>query len=227
MDGQIQEGLFGTQSGAETATPEALPAPTKSEQRSPGDVPPGGIITTGAGYLRRTRPDTYHHRWSKVPVGPVAAQELSKGLTERDHLILFMAEQSRVLTIEQVERAFFTRPITARKRIRLLRERRFLASPEVDHRVLSAAVGHRAGTHNAPLVLDWNGKYLLEHLHYDLRSWDPATVAQVNSQFGHTLGVSEVWSYITAAARATHERVPQLGASTKQAAAGDAKDVGD
>ena len=227
MDGQIQKGLHTTQSGAETVAPEALPAPTKSEQGRPGVVPPGGIITTGAGYLRRTRPDTYHHRWSKVPVGPVAAQELSKGLTERDHLILLMAEQSRVLTIEQVERAFFTRHITARKRIRLLRERRFLATPEVDHRVLSAAVGRRAGTHNAPLVLDWNGKYLLEHLHYDLRSWDPATVAQVNSQFGHTLGVSEVWSYIAAAARATHERVPQVGAAIKQATARDAGDAGD
>lgn len=36
--------------------------------------------------------------------------------------------------------------------------------------------------------------------------WNPATVAQVNSRLGHTLGVSEVWSYIMTAARATYER---------------------
>jgi hypothetical protein len=36
--------------------------------------------------------------------------------------------------------------------------------------------------------------------------WDPSTVAQVNSRLGHTLGISEVWSYVMAAARATYER---------------------
>jgi hypothetical protein len=177
---------------------------TDGKQGPSWNVPPGGIVTTGAGYLRRTRPDTYHHRWSRVPVGPVAAQELSKGLNERDHLILVFAEHLKVVTVEQLSRVFFDSTVTARNRIRLLRERRFLASPEVDHHVVSAAVGHRAGSHNAPLVLDWNGKYLLERLHYDLRTWDPATVAQVSSQFGHTLCVSELWSYMVAAARATH-----------------------
>jgi Replication-relaxation len=209
----IREAGYGIQNGIETAAPESLPAPAESEQRRTWDVPPGGIITNGAGRLRRRRPDTYHHAWSAVPVGPVSARKLSKGLNERDYLILLMAERSHVVTTEQIARAFFDSPVTARKRIRLLRERRFLATPEVDHRAVSAAVGHRGGAHNAPLVLDWNGKYLLEHLSYNLRTWDPATVAQANSRFGHTLGVSEVWSYIVAAARATHERVSQSGAS--------------
>ncbi len=182
-----------------------LHTPANNEGRALWEVPPGGIITSGNGYLRRSRPDTYHHKWSKVPVGPVAAQELSKGLDERDFRILVMTEQMRVVTTEQIARAFFDSPVTARKRVRSLRERRFLASPEVDHQVLGAAVGHRAGIHNAPLVLDWNGKYLLEHQHHDLRTWNPATTAQVNSQFGHTLGVSELWSYMVAAARASNE----------------------
>ena len=168
------------------------------------DVPPGGIVADGAGHLRRRRPDTYHHPWSTVPVGPKSAVQLGRGLDERDHLIMLMAERAHVITTEQVARAFFNSPVTARKRIRLLRERRFLATPEVDHRMVSRAVGHRGGTHNAPLILDWNGKYLLEHQGHELRAWDPATVAQVNSRFEHTLGVSEVWSYVVAAARVTH-----------------------
>jgi hypothetical protein len=182
------------------------------KQRRRWDVPPGGIITDGGGRLRRNRPDTYHHPWSAVPVGPVvSAQKLSKGLNERDHLILLMAERAHVITTEQVARVFFDSPVTARKRIRLLRERRFLATPEVDYRVVSAAVGHRDGMHNAPLVLDWNGKYLLEHLGYQVDNWNAATVAQANIRFGHTLAVSEVWSYVAATARASHTTPAEAG----------------
>ena len=175
------------------------------------DVPPGGVVTDGAGHLRVRRPDTYHHLWSAVPVGPRAALQMSIGLHERDFLIMLMAERAHTITTEQVARAFFDSLVTARKRMRVLRGRRFLATPEVDHRVVSSAVGHRGDTHNAPLVLDWNGKYLLEHLGYELRTWDPATVAQANSRFGHTLAVSEVWSYIVAAARATQVTVVVAG----------------
>jgi hypothetical protein len=202
MDRHMQEAEYGSQYTSEGSP---LQEPAKGEQRRTWDVPPGGIITDGAGRLRLHRPDTYHHPWSAVPVGSVAARKLSKGLNERDYLILLMAEKLQVITTEQVARVFFESHVTARKRIRLLRERRFLASPEVDHRIVSAAVGHRGGMHNASLVLDWNGKYLLEQVRYDLRTWDPATVAQANSRFGHTLGISEVWSFIAAAARATHD----------------------
>ncbi len=212
MDSQIQEPANSIRGDVESPALEAPSRSTKSrlrrEHRRKWNVPPGGVITTGAGYLSRHRRDTPHHQWSKVPVGPVAAQQLREGVDERDHLILLIAEQLGMVTTEQTERALFDSSVTARNHIRLLRGRRFLASPEVDHRMVSAAVGHRAGTHNAPLVLDWNGKYLLESLHYDLRTWNPSTVAQVNSQFGHTLGLSEVWSYVVAAARATHEPAP-------------------
>ena len=233
MDSELHEVVNGAQIDAESPALGASGGSAEGkhyrERRRNWNVPPGGVITTGAGYLSRYRRDTPHHQWSKVPVGPVAAQELSEGLDERDHLILLIAEQLGMVTTEQIERALFDSSVTARNHMRLLRGRRFLASPEVDHRMASAAVGHRAGTHNASLVLDWNGKYLLESLHYDLRTWDPSTVAQVNSQFGHTLGVSEVWSYIVAAARATHEPLPFRASSEhaqEQAGARDQLAVG-
>lgn len=209
METQTGEKMYGTRSGGESPRQ--------------WNVPPGGIITDGSGRLRRRRPDTYHHPWTAVPVGRISARRLSKELNERDHLIMLMAERLGVVTTEQIARAFFDSPVTARKRVRLLRERRFLATPEVDHRVVSAAIGHRGGTHNAPLVLDWNGKYLLEHLGYDLRTWNASTVAQANSRFGHTLAVSEVWSYVAAAARATYG--VRAGASTG-ASAGASKGAG-
>jgi hypothetical protein len=192
-DGEIDDEVDGTESDKKDG-----------KDLKKWDVPPGGVITNGAGYLTRDRRNTYHHEWSSVRVGPKSAGQLGKDLIERDHLILLMAERARTITTEQVARVFFNSHITARKRVRLLRERRFLVTPEADHGIVSAAVGHRGGTHNAPLVLDWNGKYLLEDQGYELRTWDPATVAQVNSRFGHTLAVSEVWSYVAAAARATH-----------------------
>ena len=141
------------------------------------------------------------HLPSRLGVGdgrPKSAGRLGRDLIERDHLIMLMAERARAITTEQVARVFFNSPVTARKRVRLLRARRFLVTPEADHGIVSAAVGRRGDTHNAPLVLDWNGKYLLQKLNYELRNWDPATVALVNSRFGHTLAVSEVWSYVAA-----------------------------
>lgn len=187
--------------------------PADNEQHRKWNIPPGGTITNGSGYLTRSRQDTYHNKWSQVPVGPIAVSALSKGLNERDHFILLIAEQLQVVTTEQIARAFFDSPVTARNRVRFLREKRFLASPEADHITVSAAVGRRDGIHNAPLVLDWNGKYLLEHMHYDLPTWNPATVAQVNNRFGHTLGVSELWSYMAAAARSTYDGIPELAAT--------------
>lgn len=41
---------------------------------------------------------------------------------------------------------------------------------------------------------------------YEITRWNPSTVAQVNTHFAHSLGVSEVWSYVMAAARSTYER---------------------
>jgi hypothetical protein len=184
-----------------TGTPPAIPG----EPEHIWVVPPGGIITTGAGYLRRERPDTFHHRWSEVAVGRKPAYMLSVGLGDRDLNIMSTAEQLRVVTLEQITRAYFDRNITARKRLRLLRQRRYLASPEVDHQVVSAAVGRRPNVNNAPFILDWNGKYLLEQEGYTLCTWNPATVAQVNGRFAHIVCVSEIWSYIMAMARASYE----------------------
>jgi hypothetical protein len=181
------------------------PATTPNKPEHTWVVPPGGIITTGAGYLRRDRPDTYHYRWSEVAVGRKPAYMLSVGLTERELHIMLIVEQLRVVTLEQITRVYFDSNITARKRLRLLRQRRYLASPEVDHHVVTAAVGRRPNMNNTPFILDWNGKYLLEQHDHILTTWNPATVAQVNGRFAHIVCVSEIWSYIMAMARASNE----------------------
>ena len=51
-----------------------------------------------------------------------------------------------------------------------------------------------------------SGEYADDGEQHEITRWNPATVAQVNSRFGHTLGVSEIWSYIMTAVRSTYER---------------------
>lgn len=218
MSVEVEASEFASENSA-TATPSARSKPECSTYASEGKaggaersrfVNPGGIITNGAGYLRRERPDTYHHKWSRIAVGRQPAFALSRGLYERELHIMSIAERLRIVTSEQITRAYFNSNTTAHKHLRKLRQRRYLASLEVGHQLITTAVGRRYAIKNTPLVLDWNGKYLLEQEEYRLKIWNPATVAQINGRFSHILCVSEIWSYIMALARASNETGGQL-----------------
>ena len=74
------------------------------------DIPPGGVITDGAGYLTRARTSTYHHDWESVTVDPKSAWRLGRDLIERDHLILLVAERTRAITTEQVAQSLLQHP---------------------------------------------------------------------------------------------------------------------
>jgi Replication-relaxation len=169
----------------------------------------GTSITDFDGYLLRERPG------SEVPVGPVAAALLSEGFPSRDIALLKAVEQLGIMTSEQLARSFFNSPRSAYNRLLLLAERRFLVRLGVDAAMVRSAVGHDVSHQgadnefprkNPAYILDWNGYYLLAvHHSYPVRNWRPATAAVITSRFGHTLGISEVWSYIVAAARATQD----------------------
>lgn len=172
----------------------------------------GSPITDHNGYLLRNRPG------SDVPVGPMEALLLSKGAGARELAILKATERLGVVTTEQVGRAFFNSPRSAYNRLLLLRYRRFLTRLGVDAATVRLAIpsphaGDRRSSMNPAYALDWNGYYLLTAHHgYRVDNWRAATAAAVTSRVGHDLGVSEVWSYLVAAARATQEMEMQ-GAS--------------
>lgn len=173
----------------------------------------GTSITGSNGYLLRARPG-----WD-VPVSPAAAMLLSQGLTDRDMHILKACEQLGVLTAEQAGRAFFNDPRSAYTRLRFLESRRFLAKLSVDRSMVYRATscGYQPAfspsspvtvqdRRNPVYILDWNGYYLLTRCYgYAARNWQPATVGVVNARVEHNLGICEAWSYIVAAARATHD----------------------
>jgi hypothetical protein len=129
--------------------------------------------------------------------------------------LLKAVEQLGVMTSEQLARAFFNSPRSAYNRLLLLVERRFLVRLGVDAATIQTAVGYQGSDQaagsarqrkNPAYVLDWNGYYLLSvHHNYPVSNWRPATAAVITSRFGHTLGISEIWSYLVAAARATHD----------------------
>ncbi len=156
----------------------------------------------------------------KVPVGPADALRLSTGLTSRDIAVLIYIEQLGMATTEQLARAFFNSSRSAYNRLRMLSERRFLARVAADPVTVRIATG--AGgklwdqndalqigeprTWNPAFSLGRNGYYLLTiHHGYRARNWQASAEGAVTSRFGHTIGVSEVWSYLVAAARATQE----------------------
>jgi hypothetical protein len=161
-------------------------------------------ITNHRGYLLRERPG------SNVPVGPTAAVQLSDGLTDREICALMFVEQLGMATPEQLARVFFKTTRSAYETLMPVVRRRFLANIGADLAQIRRALGHRPPPRSPAYILDWNGAYLLPAQHdYQLRNWRPSTVALITSRFGHNLGVSEVWSYLLAAARATHERNPE------------------
>lgn len=181
--------------------------PARRRRRLGAEI--GTSITDLDGYLLRERPG------SDVAVGPVAAALLSEGFPARDIALLKAVEQLGVMTSEQLARAFFNSPRSAYNRLLLLAERRFLVRLGVDAATIRTAVGYQ-GSHqvagsarprkNPAYALDWNGFYLLSaHHNYPVTNWRPATAAVITSRFGHTLGISEIWSYLVAAARATHD----------------------
>ncbi|MBF6611563.1 MAG: replication-relaxation family protein [Chloroflexi bacterium] len=157
-------------------------------------------ITDRRGYLLRQRPG------SSVAVGPAAALLLSDGLTDREIAAMKFVEQLGVVTAEQLARAFFNTTRSAYETLQPLVRRRFLANIGADPAQIRRAVGHRPPPRNPAYILDWNGAYHLStHHDYELRNWRPSTVALITSRFAHNLGISEVWSYLLAASRATHE----------------------
>ncbi|MEO5953849.1 MAG: hypothetical protein ABIQ44_15410, partial [Chloroflexia bacterium] len=65
---------------------------------------------------------------------------------------------------------------------------------------------HASPPRNPTYVLDWNGFYYLSrHSGRRLSNWHPSSVAHISSRFKHTLAVSEIWSYLGAMSRATHD----------------------
>jgi hypothetical protein len=84
--------------------------------------------------------------------------------------------------------------------------KRFLVNAGVDPLTVRRAVGHLSPQRNPIYALDWNGAYLLAYEHnYALPNWRATTAALITARLGHDLGVSEVWSYLLAAARASQE----------------------
>ncbi len=188
---------------------EATQGPQAKRRRRSVCVDIGSPITDHNGYLLRNRPG------SDVPVGPMEALLLSKGLGARELAILKATERLGVVTTEQVGRAFFNSPRSAYNRLLLLRYRRFVARLGVDVATVRLAIpsphaGDRRPGMNPAYALDWNGYYLLTAHHgYRADNWRAATAAAVTSRVGHELGVSDVWSYLVAAARATQEMETQ------------------
>ena len=151
-----------------------------------------------------------------MPVGREAALLLSEGVWPREAAILEACDQLGALTVEQVARAFFNNPRSAYTQLRFLESRRFLARIQVDRATIRLAtatayepelpIANGRHRRNPVYILDWNGYYLLaERYGYQPRNWNPARAGIVASRFCHSLGISEVWSYLVAAARATHE----------------------
>lgn len=165
-----------------------------------------------------------------VPVSAADALRLSAGFTARDIALLVCVEQLGMATTEQLARAFFNSPRSAYNRLRLLSQHRFLARVAADPETIRIAVGtggrRRRGSRdnqsdhlqisktrswNPAFSLDQNGYFLLTAHHgYRARNWHASTAGAVTSRFSHTIGVSEVWSYLVAAARATQELDPHM-----------------
>ncbi len=167
-----------------------------------GSDPPNkwASITDSRGYLLRQRPG-----WD-VPVGPRDAVELSKGFTDKEIAILVAVEQLGMISAEQLARAFFNTHRSAYEKLLIMAQKRFLVNPGADPLIVRRAVGHRPPPRNPVYALDWNGAYLLAYCHnYPLPNWRAATAALITTRLGHNLGVSETWSYLLAAARATQE----------------------
>src|SRR5688572_13309273 len=150
-----------------------------------------------------------------VPVSPEDALRLSAGFTERDIALLVSVERLGTVTAEQLARAFFNSSRSAYNRLRLLSEHRFLRRVAADPATMRNATGTeggrgnqsdgrragKAGPWNPAFSLDRNGYYLLTGHHgYRARNWQASTAGAVTSRFGHTIGVSEIWSYLVAAA---------------------------
>ena len=162
-------------------------------------------ITDSRGYLLRQRPGC------DVPVGPKAAVHLSKGFTDREIAILVAVEQLGMVSAEQFARAFFNTHRSAYEMLLSMAQKRFLVNPGADPMIIRRAVGHRPPPRNPVYALDWNGAYLLAYKHnHPLSNWRPSTAALISTRLGHNLGVSEIWSYFMAAARATQEAIMPL-----------------
>lgn len=205
------EGAMGTIEGATEDEHEDSFSQPPPRRRRKLNVDIGTPVTDYDGYLLRNRPGC------DVPVSPTDALLLSEGFLPRDIALLRATEQLGIVTTEQLARAFFNSPRSAYKRLLTLAGRRFLARISADAAAIRSATEswNMNGDHprkNPAYVLDWNGYYLLTvHHSYQARNWRAATAAVVTSRFGHTLGISEVWSYLVAAARATHEIDLTLG----------------
>lgn len=168
-------------------------------------VPPGSALVSPSGYLLRQRPDSPTHKWSGTPVGADVATRLGRKLDALDLEVLSAVGSHGRMTVEQLWRMLFRSAVTTEKRIRRLCNLRFLAKLEVTPAQLQSWIGRRPSIHNAVVILDWNGAYLLKAREASSLKWNPATVARLDGHLGHAVSVSEAYSYIVAAARATHD----------------------
>ena len=160
----------------------------------------GSDITDTNGYLMRDRPG-----WD-VPVGSEAARLLGADLTDRETQILLAVERLGYATTEQITRAFFNSHRSAYETLLNMVNSRFLASLGADTLLVRRSIGHRPPPRNPVYILDWNGYYYLTSCcGYHLHNWRASNIAIPSSRFGHALGVSEVWSYLVSAARASQE----------------------
>lgn len=177
-----------------------------------GDVRAEHCVTDGRGYLLRQRPGC------NVPVGRRAAAMLSKNFTDREIAALIAVEQLGMVTAEQLGRAFFNTHRSAYETLLTLTTKRFLVNPGADPLLIRRAVGHRLPPRSPVYALDWNGSYLLSYEHeYHLCNWRPATAGLITTRLGHDLGISEIWSYLLAAARATQEQAQASGPNSPPA----------
>jgi hypothetical protein len=183
--------------------PDEIDSPVTTNRgadRGRGSEADLGTVTDGSGYLLRHRPG-----WD-VPIGPRAAVQLSRGFTDREIAMLAAVEQLGMVTAEQVARAFFNTHRSAYERLLLLSQKRFLVNVGADASIVRRALAHRSPPRNPVYALDWNGAYLLSYEHrHNLDNWRPSTAALITTRLGHILGVSEVWSHIMSAARASQE----------------------
>lgn len=197
----------GTSEGnSEEGTPAALNTGHKQTR-------PGGALTDVGGYLlKESRPPETWINWREVRVSPAAARHYAEELRlgAREVSLLKSVAALEQVTAEALNRLYYGSEQACRAGLHALRRKRFIVRLAGVTELAKLAVGRRQRHDNHIFALDWNGSYFLEELGADeLRQWLPRRVANVGPRIMHSLGVSEIWSYLAAACRATWEEPAQ------------------
>src|SRR5436190_22009400 len=109
-----------------TVEHEAAGAPGRGDTPAKATHRPYQPLDT-EGRLLRERPDDGRAAWSRVPVGPAAAEHLFRPYIERERTLLRALEQRRYLTVEQIARCFYNSYDRAQKLVARLFALRFVA----------------------------------------------------------------------------------------------------